>query len=307
MRALRHTVPLLALTALLFLLALGASCSSGTAGSASTQSTVGPAGGAVTLQGQGIQLVIPAGALSADVAVVLRATSLSSGVRVSIEPDQLALARVAILSVQFQGPVHIASVDELRGGSQWPLGVVSRVETASSAQVQVLLDHFAQVEVDLGDTLADGGPIGCCGPDGCDALEGGQGHGDSRDEDDGGHACDGGFDDDYTGRDAGLKILLGCPSGFECDDGVCVTPGGNDEEKPCDDVDAGLFNVCPLFAHCEERRCLPDLDDAGFPLGPYCDVDAGMTGVCPLFAHCEERRCLPDHFDGGTHLGGGQD
>jgi hypothetical protein len=299
MRALLHTAPLLALTALLLLLALGtAGCSSGTAGNASTQSTLGPTGGEVSLPGQGIQLVLPAGALSADVNVVLHASSWSGGVRVSIEPDQLALARPATLSVQFQGPVHVASVDELSSGSQWPLGVLSRVENANGAQVQVQLDHFAEVEVDLGDAAADGGgPIGCCGPAGCDALAPG-GHGEGG-QGDAGQSCDGGFDDNLTGRDGGLKILLGCPSGFECDDGVCVAPGGNDEEMPCDDGDGGLLSVCPLFSHCQERRCLPDFDDGGVHLG-NCESDGGM-GICPLFSHCEEGRCLPGPvpIDGG--------
>jgi hypothetical protein len=312
MRALRDTGPLLALTALLVLLGLGThGCSSGTAGNLSTQSTLGPAGGAVTLQG--IQLLLPAGALSADVNVVLRASISSKLVRISIEPNQLALARPATLSVTFQGAVHIVSVDELSGGSQWPLGVVSRVETASGSLVQLQLDHFAQLEVDVDDGTSDAGnPVGCCGPGGCDVLEGG-GHGGGKGgfggDGDGGQDCDGGvgredggLDDNYTGRDAGLKILLDCPSGFECDDGVCVAPGGNDEEKACN-PDGGMPTVCPVASHCEERRCLPDFD-GGVQLGSSCDEDGGMPTVCPTASHCEERRCLPDLLDGGLHLAG---
>jgi len=276
MRRLRQTALPVSLVLFFGLVVGTAGCTSST-GSVSTQATLGPAGGTVALAGQGVQLVVPPGALTANAVVVLWATPSSTGMRVGIQPDQLVLATPVTLSVQFQGSVHIARVDELGSSSQWPVGVLSRVEKPTGAQVQLKLDHFTQVEVDLDNGSTDaGGPIGCSREGGeVDRGEDGGWHWHSevwdggmawhRDGDADGGREDGGFDDD-SGRDAGLEVLLSCPSGFECDDGVCVSPGGNDEEASCEG-DAGVANACPAASHCDGHRCLPDVDDGGVHLG----------------------------------------
>ncbi len=277
-----HMTALLSLV-LLFGLALGTGgCTSGTGG-VSTQATLGPAGGTLALEGQGVQLTVPAGALTAEAQVFLGATASRTGMRVTIQPDQLVLARAATLSVQFQGAAHIVRVDEIGSGSQWPLGVLSRVEKPTGAQVQVRLDHFSQLEVDVDDGASDGGsPTGCSRQGGevdrdadggwhwhGDGWDGGMvGHGEGEHHDADGGREDGGFDDDFTGGDAGTEIFLACPAGFECDDGVCVAPGGNDEENSCD-ADAGVPNVCPTASHCEDHRCLPGVDDGGVHPGGH--------------------------------------
>lgn len=234
----------------------------------------------LTLGGQGVQLVVPAGALAANVPVVLGATTSSTGVRVTIQPDQLPLARTATLNVQFQGPAHIVSVDEVGTGSQWPLGVLSRVEQPTGAQVLVQVDHFTQLEVDVDNGASDGGTATGCSRGGGE-LEWGEDGGMAwhNESDDGGMEWagrrahegadggrdDGGFDSDDVGRDGGTEIFLACPSGFECDDGVCVAPGGN-AENSCDG-DAGVLNACPTASHCDGHRCLPDGDDGGMHFG----------------------------------------
>ena len=272
MRALRHAAPLLLLTTLLLALAM-AGCSSS---SSSTDATVGPTGGTLSLQG--IRLDVPAGALAQDTHLVLRSTTSPGALLIGLEPADLGLSRAATLGVQLQGPVHVFDVSEIRGGTSSPLGVDSRVETSTFAQVRLRLDHLAQVRLMM-DTTSDGGTKTCCGED-CDGEhhDGGDDHGDGGHKDDGDHGddasgdrhdggvCDGG--DDHH-RDGGVIASGSCPAGFECDDGVCVAPGGNDEEHDDDGCggddehdddhrDGGAPAPCPTGTHCADGHCMPD-------------------------------------------------
>jgi len=253
MPALRHAAPLLALTSLLVALAL-ASCS-GSATSSAT-ATIGASGGSLALADQGLRLDIPAGALSSDTGVALRATSSPGALVVSIEPAELLLARAATLNAQFQGAVHVSDVSELRGATSTPLGIDLRLESASGAQVRMRLGHFAQVRFEV-EASWDGGTKTCCG-EGCerdddDRRDGGMtgDHGDGGSGEDGGHGddhggggdCDGGLPDSHP--DGGIPSAGNCPSGFECDDGVCVAPGGNDEDRDHDACwDGGADGGC---------------------------------------------------------------
>jgi len=286
MRALRHAVPLLVLTTLLVALAF-AGCAST---SSSTDAVIGSAGGSLSLQG--VRLEVPAGALTQDTHVVLSSTSSPGALLVGMEPADLDLARTATLSVQLQGRVHVFDVSELRGTASFPVGVDSRVETASGAQLRMRLDHFAQVRMMMMDGGSDGGAKTCCGDD-CGEGEhhdGGDDHlGDGGHKDDGEHGddkgghgdggvCDGGTDDhgDHQ-RDGGVISSSACPAGFECDDGVCVAPGGNDEEN-------------------DDEGCGEDDSDE------HHDKDAGPSASCPVGAHCADGHCMPDQpADGGVH------
>lgn len=281
MRALRHAVPLLLLTTLLVALAF-AGCGST---SSATDATIGSAGGSLTLQG--IRLDVPAGALAQDTHVVLRSTSSPGSLLVGMEPADLALAREATLSVQIQGRVHVFDVSELRGTLALPVGVDSRVETATGAQLRMRLDHFAQVRMMMADGGSDGGAKTCCGDDcgegehrdgGADEHgDGGHQDGDHGDDKDGqgdGGVCDGGGEHE---RDGGVIASSACPDGFECDDGVCVAPGGNEEEN-------------------DDGACGDDDRDE------HHDADAGSSTSCPAGTHCADGHCMPDQpSDGGAH------
>lgn len=199
-----------------------------------TRATLGPSGGSLSLPSEGVKLDVPAGALSAPVEVALRASSDGRGVLVAIEPSQLALAKTATLAVSLSRPVHISSVTEISSAGERPLGVEARVENASSTSARLRLDHFTQVRLST-EVPSDGGMVsGAC-------REHEEGDGERH----GGGQCDGGTEDDW-GKDAGIRKDAGadddgavasmtCPSGYQCDDGVCVTPGGNDEEHDgCD-------------------------------------------------------------------------
>ena len=289
MNPIRHSVPLLALTTALVLIALGtANCGSSTD---STQGMLGPAGGTLTLAG--VLLDVPAGALTQQTAVTLRTSNVPGAMLVGIEPAQLMLTQKATLGVQLSGKVHVSGVTEVGGG---PLGVDRRVENANGAQVQLRLDHFTQVRLALTEA-SDGGMSACCGDDCgegehgdgghsdgehgdgdkgdggiCDGGTGGSDHGDGGTGDgehgDGEHR-DGGHHDGEHG-DGGMVASGGCPAGFECDDGVCVAPGGNDEENDDDcgehgDDDGGMTASCPTGSHCSDGKCRPDETDAGMP------------------------------------------
>jgi len=55
------------------------------------------------------------------------------------------------------------------------------------------------------------------------------------------------------------------PACVDCDGGVCVAPGGDDEEEHgCGAADAG---GCPAGRRCDDRRCV-DQADAGDDAGP---------------------------------------
>jgi hypothetical protein len=291
MHPIRHSVPLLALTTLLVAIALGsANCGSS---SDSTQAVIGPTGGSLSLAG--VRLDVPAGALTQQTTVTLRTSNVPGALLVGIEPAQLALGHQATLGVQFTGKVHVSGVTDVAGGA---LGVDLRMENASGAKVRLRLDRFTQVRLALTE-VSDGGTSACCGGDDCGDGERGDGghsdgeHGDGEKGD--GGVCDGGHPDGEHGDggtgdgehgdgdhgdgdhhdgehgDGGMVGSAGCPAGFECDDGVCVAPGGNDEENDDDDCgehgdqDGGMGASCPAGSHCSDGKCRPDAADAGMP------------------------------------------
>ena len=195
------------------------------------QATLGPAGGTLSVPGTGVELVVPAGALDRAVGVSMTTTRDATALTVAIEPRDLALARPATLSVTLSGPVHFSGVTEVSSGR--PVGLDARIESSSSAVARLTLDHFRHVRFST--DVADGGVA----PGACREHEDGE-HRDGE-HDDGEHEDgDGGHHDGEHGdggphdRDAGV-VSMACPAGFECDDGVCVLHGGNDEHRgECD-------------------------------------------------------------------------
>jgi hypothetical protein len=223
------SIPLFALFALVGLLGVAAGCGSATS---QVEASIGPGGGSLTLPSPAVRLDVPAGALKATTTVSLRASADAQSVLVAIDPAQLALAAPAQLSVSLQGPRHISSVTEVSQRGEQPIGVDARIEGASGASVRLHLDHFTQVRLST-DAMSDAGTV----PGACQGHGDGMGDDDQDGEGDGEHH-DGGGDDDRP--DAGVLASAACPAGFECDDGVCVAPGGNDEHHDdCQGADAG--------------------------------------------------------------------
>ena len=242
-------------------LALGwtAGCGSSAIG---TRATLGPGGGTLSLPSEGVQLEIPAGALSAQVEVALRASADGRGVLVGIEPAQLTLARPAMLTFTLPASTHIASVTEVSATGEQPLGVDSRVETPAGSSARLKLARFTEVRLST-ETMADGGSV----PGACRAHSREEGDGEKGDGEHGGGDCaDGGtWAKDAGPEDAGTVASMECPAGFDCDDGVCVAPGGDDEEEHgCGAADAG---ACPAGQRCDDGRCVEHAD-AGDDDGP---------------------------------------
>ena len=200
------------------------------------RATIGPAGGTLSLPSEGVRLDVPAGAFSTPVEVALRASSDSAGVLVGLEPAQLTLAKPATLTIALTWSAHIASVTEVSASGEQPLGVDARVETTGGASARLRIDRFMQIR--LSTEVVDGGaPTGACREHESD--DDGEEHEDPRESRDGGSGDH--WSKDGGTRDGGSTASVTCPAGFECDDGVCVAPGGDDEEH-CRGADAG---TCP--------------------------------------------------------------
>ncbi len=210
----QNNIRLLAGTGFLAGLVLGWTAGCGSADSGA-QATIGPGGGTLSVPGSGVELVVPAGALSRPVDVAVNTTRDAAALTVSLQPADLALARAATLSVTLPGPVHFSGVTETSSGT--PMGLDDRIESANSAVARLRMDRFRRVRFST--EVTDGGTGAC------------REHEDGEDHDGGDHDGDGGHHD----GDAGTPASMACPTGFECDDGVCVAPGGNDEHHgECD-------------------------------------------------------------------------
>lgn len=221
------------------LIALGAvlvvavACGSGVS---QVQASIGPAGGSLSLASPAVQFDVPAGALTATTTVSLRASGDAQSLLVTLEPAQLALAKPGQLSVSLDGPKHISSVTEVSHGGEHPIGVDTRFEGSSGASTRLSLDHLTQVRLSTGEVPDGGVAPGACREHG-DGMDDGS-DGEHHDGEDDGEHHDGGVDDEHP--DAGTVASLACPDGFECDDGVCVAPGGNDEHHDdCRGADGG--------------------------------------------------------------------
>lgn len=228
------------------LVAVAAACGSSSSG---VQASIGPAGGSLSLANPAVTFDVPAGALTAETTVLLRASAAPQSVLVTLEPAQLALAKPGQLSVSLSGAQHISSITEVSSRGEQPIGVDARVEDSSGASASLRLDHLTQIRIALAD-----GPDGGTSPGACrqheDEGEGEQHDGENDDGEhrdggmaDGGHHDgehhDGGVDDDDR-PDGGTVASMECPAGFECDDGVCVAPGGNHEhDDDCHLADGG--------------------------------------------------------------------
>jgi hypothetical protein len=250
----RNHPRLLASTGLVaaLVVAWAAGCGSTDSGA---QATLGPAGGTLSVPGTGVELLVPAGALDRPVGVSMTTARDTTALTVAIEPRDLALARPATLSVTLSGPVHFSGVTEVSSGM--PVGLDARIESSTSAVARLTLDHLRHVRFST--DVADGGVA----PGACREHEDGEhrdgehedgehedGDGGHHDGDGGHHGGDGRHHDGEHGdggphdRDAGV-VSMACPAGFECDDGVCVLHGGNDEHR----------------GECDGGRCHDDDDD----------------------------------------------
>ncbi len=213
------------------LIGSAAGCGSG---AQQVSAAIGPAGGSLQLASPAIRFDVPAGALTTTTTVSLRATPDAQGLTVALEPDQLALTAPGQLSVSLEGPQHISSVTEVRHGGEQPIGVESRVEGSSGASTRLHLDHLTRVHVAT-EAVSDGGTA----PGACREHSGEGEGGDGESGDGTGDHHDGGVDGDDA-PDGGVVASSACPTGFECDDGVCVAPGGNDEHHDdCSGADGG--------------------------------------------------------------------
>ena len=224
----KNPIRLLAGTGVLAGLSLGWAVGCGSTDS-SAQATLGPAGGSLAVPGSSVELVVPAGALTQSVSVSVQTSRSAAALTVSLQPVDLTLARAATLSVTVPGPAHFSGVTETRSGR--PVGLDARIEGPSSAVARLSMDRFREMRFST--EAADGGGGA---PGACHEFDEGERHGSGHEV---GHDADGGQHDGDAGQPApvpdGGVGPMACPAGFECDDGVCVAPGGNDEHHgECD-------------------------------------------------------------------------
>ncbi|HUM10844.1 MAG TPA: hypothetical protein VLT82_07850 [Myxococcaceae bacterium] len=252
---------LLASTGLVAGLVLGWAVGCGSSDSGS-RATLGPAGGTLSVPGTGVELAVPAGALSSPVDVAVKTRRDAAALTVALEPADLRLARPATLSVTVAGPAHFSSVTESSSGT--PMGLDARTESASSATARLRLDRFKQVRFAL-ETVADGGVA----PGACREDDDGEAHDGEHEGDEEG---DGGHHRDDAGTPTGSATSMACPTGFECDDGVCVAPGGNDEHH--DACDGGPCHGDD-DEQCDGGACR---DDDGDCDGGACHEDGPHDG-----------------------------
>jgi hypothetical protein len=233
------------------LLGLVTACGSSTG----VQASIGPSGGSLSMESPAVRFDVPAGALSTETMVTLRASADPSALLVTLEPAQLTLAKPGQLSVSMAGARHISGVTEVTLQGEQPIGVDTRIEDASGASARLSLDHLTRVRVSTADVPDGGTAPGACrdhrdgddddGEGHHDGEDGDGGHHDGEDGDGGHHDGEhhgGGMQGD-AGPDGGVVGASECPAGFECDDGVCVAHGGNHEhDDDCRGVDGG---TCP--------------------------------------------------------------
>lgn len=232
MRGLRTFVPLALGAPLLLLTACGSS--------PGVQASIGPSGGSLAMENPSVRFDVPAGALTTDTMVSMRASSDPRSVLVTLEPAQLGLAKPGQLSVSLSGTPHISGVAELTVAGEQPIGVDTRVEDASGVSARLGLDHLTRVRIMTADAPDGGTAPGVC-RDEQDRRHRGEGDGDDGDGDGGHHdGDDGEHHDGGVQGDGGVLASDECPDGFECDDGVCVAHGGNHEhDDDCRGMDAG--------------------------------------------------------------------
>src|SRR5215468_2984755 len=140
------------------LVVVGGACGSGTS---SVQASIGPAGGSLSLANPAVTFDVPAGALTTETTVSLRASADSRSLLVTLEPGQLTLARPGQLSMSMKGVRHISGVTEVTHGGEQPIGVDLRNEDASGASARLRLDHLTQIRMSTLDA-PDGGAPGAC-------------------------------------------------------------------------------------------------------------------------------------------------
>ncbi|MCI4355515.1 MAG: hypothetical protein L3K06_09180 [Thermoplasmata archaeon] len=261
MRVIRPSTLLLAVSTCLsgLLVGTGVGCGTSTEGAVAT---LGPQGGSIALPNDAVRLDVPAGALASEVTVTLRSSTDARGLLVEVEPVQLALAKLAKMTVQLRA-VHISSATEVTSGGEQPIGLDRRMEDASGTRAELRLDHFARIRLTTEAPLDGGTATGAC-REGDDDHQGGE-HPDAGPCKDDDEERDGGEHGEHP-SDGGVASA-DCPTGFECDDGVCVAPGGDDEHETCR-ADGGPVD-CPVGTECEDGACVPHHKG---------DCDAGKCG-----------------------------
>ena len=136
MRWLRTSVPL----AMGALLVLVTACGS----SPGVQASIGPSGGSLAMENPSVRFDVPAGALTTETVVSMRASTDPQSVLVTLEPAQLTLAKPGQLSVSLTRTQHISGVAELTVAGEQPIGVDTRVEDASGVSARLGLDHLTR-------------------------------------------------------------------------------------------------------------------------------------------------------------------
>lgn len=119
-------------------------CAGGTA--SETSSTVGSSGGALTLS-SGVELRIPAGALSRETEVHLRETEVGGRRQIELTPTGLKLASTAQLEVPVRQEVELETLKVREDRATTEIEPARRREDAVRHALEIEVEHFGELEV----------------------------------------------------------------------------------------------------------------------------------------------------------------
>jgi len=287
----------------MLMLVLCSACSGSTVQQVGSQyvktGTFGPNGGTLTVTAsddaalQGTQIVIPPGALSAQMTIQIGVTNqavVSSGALgpiIDFEPSGTAFTLPAIVTI----PVSLGGLDPSRvgvmavepNGSSHDITAVTVTSGGASSLATFQVSGFThygchvESETDAGCTRACGDDATCGSSDGC------------------GGTCDANCDDGGCTPDCGDAATCGSSDGCggtcnaNCDDGGCTPQCGDGGTCGSSDGCGGTCNQ-----NCDDGGCTPDCgDDAG------CGSSDGCGGTCTQ--NCDAGSCTyPMEVDGGN-------
>ena len=252
----------------------------GGADGGSTTSTVGPEGGSVAIAGA--ELVIPAGALDAEVAITIEATAeeipggfVGSSPVFRFEPDGLVFAEPVAATIEFAGD---GGGLDLIWSTEAGDGYEAMGATTDGQMMVGAITHFSQGFVGRhdpgsGDACAD---VSCAAGQVCVA----------------GQCVSSGGDSDADGVANGEDNCpdLANPSqgdhdrdgtGDDCDPAACSDGDDNDDDTDADEADSGCFAP---FDDSERVDCNDGIDNDGDDLidTPAPDGAGGDPGCLSL-------------------------